>query len=129
MAEFRVVSLINYLIKQHHHLKCWKGPLQIDSNLAAKSGFSSVGCTSRCPDESWIFQRRRLYNLSGQLLTVFHHSNTKILPCIYVELLVFQFVPIAACHVAACHWKEPGSLHLIPAIWIFINSDEIPSQY
>ena len=47
-------------------------------------------------------QKRRLHNLSGQLVPVLCHPDSKeLLICVCMELSMSQFVPIAPCSVAA----------------------------
>jgi len=35
---------------------------------------------------------------------------------VHVDHLVFQFVPVAICFIAAQHWKVSGSIHLAPSL-------------
>ena len=56
-------------------------------------------------------QRRRLHNLPGQPVPVFHHpQREEILPHVQTELPVPQFVPVAPCLVAGHYWKELGPI-------------------
>ena len=58
-----------------------------------------------------------------------HCSDTEeFLPFVSVELPVLQFVPVAPCSTVAYHQKESGPIGSTPAVYMFINSDEIPSQ-
>ena len=47
---------------------------------------------------------RRLHHLSGHPVPVLRHFHCKeVVPCVCVELPVFQFVLITPCFIAACH--------------------------
>lgn len=48
------------------------------------------------------------HNLPGQLLS---HLLSKVPPCIQVEFLVYQFLPIASCPVDWHHWEETENLN------------------
>ena len=49
-------------------------------------------------------QRRRIHNLPGQPVPVFHHpQREEVLPHVQTELPVLHFVPIAPCPVTGHH--------------------------
>jgi len=69
----------------------------------------------------------RLHNLSGQPVPGLSHPHSeKAFPDVQTEPPVFQFVLTASGPGTGHHWKEPGSIFLIPSHPILIYMDEIP---
>lgn len=67
---------------------------------------------------------------SGQpVLGLCHHQNKDVSPHVWMELPMFQFVPIAPDAVTQHHWRESGLILLTPDIWILINNDKTPSVF
>jgi len=61
------------------------------------------------------YLRRRLYNLSGQLVPVLHHAyHEEVLLHVYMELSMFTFLAIVPCPITMLHQEEPGFIHLPP---------------
>jgi len=69
------------------------------------------------------------HNLSGQLVPVLRHPHSKeVLPCVNMELTMFQYLPITLCSIASHHGRESATINLPPTLLILINSDEITFQ-
>jgi len=97
-------SSYGYRSNSQNH-KGWKGPLEtIESNPPAKAGSLQQVAQAGLQVDPEYLQTRSLHNLSGQAVPVHHHSGSKeALPCVTLELPVCQFLPVAACSVAARH--------------------------
>lgn len=51
-------------------------------------------------------KKKRLHNWSGKPVPMLCHSHSKgDLPCVCMELLMYQFWSVAPFYIAACHWK------------------------
>jgi len=56
-----------------------------------------------------------------------HSHSNKVLPCVSMELPMFQFLLIAPSFTVAYHRKESAFISLTPSLQMYINNDEILS--
>lgn len=81
------------------------GPLEIIKYSPPAKVDSLQQVAQKGVQESFeYFQRKKLYNLSGQSVPVLYHSYSKeVFTYIHIELPVFQFLTTAPCPIAAHH--------------------------
>jgi len=95
----------------------WNGPLEIiQSNpLLRQAPYSRLH--AKASRQFLNVSREGIHNLSGQLVPVLCHSQSKeVISHVRMELSMFRFVPIAFCPVAGHHQKEPRPMHLAPSL-------------
>ena len=67
---------------------------------------------------------------SGQPVPVLHYlQSTAVLPVVWREPPVFQFVPTASCPGIGHHWEETGSVITASSLQAFIDNYEIPLSF
>ena len=106
----------------------WKGSLEVIwSNPPVQAWPRRVSCPGPCLDSFWISSRRRIHNLSGQLVPVRGQPHSeKVFPDVQREPPLFQCVPGASGPVTGHHWKEPGSILFAPFLQVFISIEKTP---
>jgi len=66
----------------------------------------------------------------GQPVPVLHYlQSTEVLPGVWREPPVFQFVPTASCPGIGHHWEETGSVITASSLQAFIDNYEIPLSF
>jgi len=83
----------------------WKGTLWVtQSNPLPKQDHPEQAAQDCVQAGLEYLQRRRIHDLSGQLVPGPHHpQREEVLPHVQLELPLLQFVPIAPCPVAGHH--------------------------
>lgn len=82
-----------------------------------------------CSDGFCISPRMETPHLPGQLMPVLSHPHSgKVCPDRQREPPVSWFVPFASGPVTGLHWKEPGSILLVPSLQIFVHMNQIPHK-
>lgn len=73
-------------------------------------------------------QRRRFHNFPEQPVPALSQLHSKVLPHVWVELPMFQFLPLVSHSYCWNCWEEPGYILLAPFLQILVYIDKVLSQ-
>ena len=108
-------------VTESQNCRGWKGPqVIIESKPPAKAGSLEQITQVGIQTDLKYFRRRRLHNLSGQLVPVLHHPYYKeILLLACMKLPKFQAIDL--CPIASHHQEEPGLSPFASQLLLDIN--------
>lgn len=106
----------------------WKNPrttgVEGDFWSSSQSGFSTAGCTGKCPGGSVGLQRKRLtLAVCAKALPL---KCAAVLSHVQTELPGFWFVPCALSLSLGTTERSPNPILLPPTLQMLISTDQIP---